>query len=81
MLGASSREPWGKRARGGLLGHAVVADDGVKAPTAVAVLGSVIGLQRGRDAAFVLVHKAVRAGVVIGEGFVHHQEHYAGQEG
>lgn len=28
-----------------------------------------------------LIHKAIRTGVIIGEGFVHHQEHYAGQKG
>lgn len=28
-----------------------------------------------------LIHKAIRAGVVIGKRFVHHQKHYAGQKG
>lgn len=57
MLGTASREPWRDRTGGGLLGHAVVADDGVEAPAAVGVLGRVVGLQRGRDAAIVLLRK------------------------
>lgn len=40
--------------RGGLLGHAVVADHRVEAPPGVGVLGGVVGLQRGRDASLVL---------------------------
>lgn len=45
MLGAASREPGRNGARGGLLGHAVVTDDGVKATAVVGVLGGVVGLK------------------------------------
>ncbi len=55
MLGTSSGKPWRNGAGGGLLGHAVMTDDGVKAAAAVGVLGSVVGLQWGRDAALVLM--------------------------
>ena len=51
---ASSGHPGGDGARGGLLGHAVVADHRVEAAPGVGVLGGVVGLQRGRDAALVL---------------------------
>lgn len=40
--------------RGGLLGHAVVADHRVEAPPGVGVLGGVVGLQRSWDASLVL---------------------------
>lgn len=45
MLGIATRNPGGNRARGGLFGHAVVADDGVEATAAVGILGSVVSLQ------------------------------------
>ncbi len=45
MLVTSSGKPWRNGAGGGLLGHAVMTDDGVKAAAAVGVLGSVVGLQ------------------------------------
>ena len=51
---AASGHPGGDGARGGLLGHAVVADHRVEAAPGVGVLGGVVGLQRGRDAALVL---------------------------
>lgn len=47
-------QPGGDGVRGGLLGHAVVADHRVEAPPGVGVLRGVVGLQRGRDAALVL---------------------------
>lgn len=50
-----SRQPGGDRVRGGLLGHAVVADHRVEAAPRVGVLGGVVGLQRRRDAPFVLL--------------------------
>lgn len=49
-----SRQPGGDRVRGGLLGHAVVADHRVEAAPGVGVLGGVVRLQRGRDAPLVL---------------------------
>lgn len=116
--------------RGGLLGHAVVADHRVEAPPGVGVLRGVVGLQRSRDASLVLqgatvsseslpltppngllqalfivtivtvtikrwwkglwqwlkaasnlVDESVRAGVIVGKGFIDHQEDDAGQEG
>lgn len=50
----SSRQPRGDGVRGGLLGHAVVADHCVEAAPRVGVLGSVVGLQRGWDAPLML---------------------------
>ncbi len=49
-----SRQPGGDRVRGGLLGHAVVADHCVETAPRVGVLGSVVGLQRGWDTPLVL---------------------------
>lgn len=50
----SSRQPGGDGVRGGLLGHAVVADHCVEAAPGVGVLSSVVGLQRSWDTALVL---------------------------
>lgn len=49
-----SRQPGGDRVRGGLLGHAVVADHCVEAAPRVGVLSGVVRLQRGRDTPLVL---------------------------
>ena len=49
-----SRQPGGDRVRGGLLGHAVVADHCVETAPRVGILGSVVGLQGGWDAPLVL---------------------------
>lgn len=35
----------------------------------------------GPNAWSYLINESVRAGVVVGEGFIHHQEHDAGEEG
>lgn len=48
------REPGGDGVRGGLLGHAVVADHRVEAAPGVGVLGGVVRLQRGWDTPLVL---------------------------
>lgn len=45
MWGTAGRKPGRNGARGGLLGHAVVTDDGVEATAVVGILGSVVGLQ------------------------------------
>lgn len=50
----SSWQPGGDRVRGGLLGHAVVADHRVEAASGVGILGSVVSLQRGRNTSLVL---------------------------
>lgn len=49
-----SGQPGGDGVRGGLLGHAVVADHRVEAAPGVGVLGGVVRLQGGRDAPLVL---------------------------
>lgn len=49
-----SGQPGGDRVRGGLLGHAVVADHCVEAAPGVGILGSVVGLQGGWDTPLVL---------------------------
>lgn len=56
-----SRQPGGDRVRGGLLGHAVVADHGVEAASGVGVLSGVVRLQRGRDTPLVLRERGRRA--------------------
>lgn len=78
---SSQWQPGGDRVRGRLLGHAVVADHGVEAPPGVGVLSRVVGLQGCRDTSLVLVYESVWTGVVVGEGFVNHQEHDATKEG
>lgn len=50
----SSGQPGGDGVRGGLLGHAVVADHRVEAAPRVGILGSVVGLQRGWNTPLVL---------------------------
>lgn len=52
-----SGQPGGDGVRGGLLGHAVVADHRVEAAPGVGVLGGVVRLQGGRDAPLVLQGK------------------------
>lgn len=54
MARRSSRQPGGDRVRGGLLGHAVVADHCVETAPRVGILGSVVSLKGGWDAALVL---------------------------
>lgn len=49
-----SRQPGGDGVRGGLLGHAVVADHCVETAPRVGVLGGVVRLQRGWDTPLVL---------------------------
>lgn len=53
-----SRQPGGDRVRGGLLGHAVMADHCVEAAPGVGVLSGVVRLQRGRDTPLVLQGRA-----------------------
>lgn len=50
----SSGQPGGDGVRGGLLGHAVVADHRVETTPRVGILGGVVGLEGGWDAALVL---------------------------
>lgn len=50
----SSRQPGGDRVRGGLLGHAVVADHCVESAPGVGVLGGVVRFEGGWDAPLVL---------------------------
>lgn len=47
-------QPGGDGVRGGLLGHAVVADHCVEATPGVGILSGVVRLQRGRDTPLVL---------------------------
>ena len=49
-----SRQPGGDGVRGGLLGHAVVADHCVETAPGVGVLGGVVGFEGGWDAPLVL---------------------------
>ncbi len=49
-----SGQPGGDRVRGGLLGHAVVADHCVEAAPRVGILSSVVRLQRGWNTPLVL---------------------------
>lgn len=74
-------QPGGDRVRGGLLGHAVVADHCVEAAPGVGVLGGIVGLEGCWDTPLVLVYESIWTGVVIGEGFINHQENDAGEEG
>lgn len=80
VAGRARGQPGGHGPGAGLLGHAVVADDGVEPAPGVGILCRVVGVQRGGDAALVLINKSIWATVVISEGFVHHKEHYAGKE-
>lgn len=49
-----ARQPGGNGVRGGLLGHAVVADHSVEAAPGGGVLSRIVRLQRGRDTSLVL---------------------------
>lgn len=49
-----SRQPGGDGVRGGLLGHAIVADHCVETAPRVGILGSVVRFQRGWDTPLVL---------------------------
>lgn len=49
-----SGQPGGDGVRGGLLGHAVVADHCVETAPRVGILGRVVGLKRGGDTPLVL---------------------------
>lgn len=54
VAGRARGQPGGHGAGAGLLGHAVVADDGVEPAPGVGILCRVVGVQRGGDAALVL---------------------------
>lgn len=54
VAGRARGQPGGHGPGAGLLGHAVVADDGVEPAPGVGILCRVIGVQRGGDAALVL---------------------------
>lgn len=50
--------------RGGLLGHAVVADHCIETAPGVGILGSVVGLKRGWDTPLVLWGNNSEVGVI-----------------
>lgn len=54
VAGRARGQPGGHGPGAGLLGHAVVADDGVEPAPGVGILCRVVGVQRGGDAALVL---------------------------
>lgn len=58
-----ARQPGGNGVRGGLLGHAVVADHSVEAAPGVGVLSRIVRLQRGRDTSLVLRGREGRTGM------------------
>jgi len=60
-----SWQPGGDRVRGGLLGHAVVADNCVESAPRVGILGGVIGLKRGWDTSLVLWRSKKRSEVNV----------------
>lgn len=62
VRGSAPWHPGGHGARAGLLGHAVVADDCVEAPSRVGILGIVVCLQRSWDAALMLLRGKRRGG-------------------
>lgn len=80
MINGSWRKPWGDGSWTCLLSHAVVTDYSVKPSPWVGILCRVVGIQGGWYASLMLVDKSIWAAVIVCEGFVHHKEHYAGEE-
>lgn len=62
VAGRGRGQPGGHGPGAGLLGHAVVADDGVEPAPGVGILCRVVGVQRGGDAALVLGEREAECG-------------------
>lgn len=68
VAGRARGQPGGHGPGAGLLGHAVVADDGVEPAPRVGILRRVVGVQRGGDAALVLGGESTQRSTVMAPG-------------